>query len=331
MKNRLLLWTVLLVFSLSFSPAVRASALDAGVIGMFPRNIAEFGYANLAEARKFSWYPQFKSQSLPPRFSELEQFLVSSGVTPNSQIEELAWALGSADTGTVSESKSVPDADHIVGVALGSFDPESAKDTLKSRKLAGIEFRGFTLFPCRSACNDLYIAFIDSSTVAFGPRGLLELLIEVRSGAEDSLLQNDTLFPLINQANGRGIFWGVLNSSGTRQAIHQIVPEATDFPQASKLIDGMTALVIIIDGSSDLEAHLQAVSGSPEDSATLAQLLQAALLLHQYEANRSDSVLAGMWKSVRIAPSGNVLEVSFSASNDQVISLIQHNAFAAKR
>ena len=123
----------------------------------------------------------------------------------------------------------------------------------------------------------------------------------------------------------------MLNSSGTRQAIHQIVPEAADFPQAGRLIDRMTALVIVIKGSSDLEAHLQALSASPEDSATLAQLLQAALLLRQYQANQSNSVLADMLKTVRIAPSGNALEVSFSASNDQVISLIQHNAFAAKR
>ncbi len=332
-NKKLLLWTILPVLSLSLSLPLRAGSLNANVIGMFPKNIAEFAYADLTEARKVSWYPQFKSQSLPPRLSELEQFLASAGVAPNSQIEKLAWALGSSDMDPDSESKSksVPDADHVVGVALGSFDPESSKGLFKSRKLTEVQFRGFTLYPCGSSCNDLYIAFIDSSTIAFGQRSLLERLIEVRSGAQDSLLQNDQLFPLINEANGWGIFWGVLNSSGTRQAIHQIVPEAADFPQASRLVDRMTALVITIEGSSDLEAHLRALSGSSEDSATLAQLLQAALLLRQYQASQSNSVLASMLQSVRIAPSGNVLDVTFSANNEQVINLIQHNAFALKR
>lgn len=316
---------------MSLSPALRAASLSANVLGMFPKNIAEFAYADLTEARKFSWYPQFKSQSLPPRFSELEQFLASAGIKPNSQIEGLAWALGSADMDSDSRSKSVPDTDHVVGVALGSFDPAAANEIFKSGKVTGFEFHGFTVYPCGSPCNDLYITFIDSSTIAFGQRSLLERLIEARGGAEDSLLQNDQLFPLINQANGRGIFWGVLNSSGTRQAIHQIVPAAADFPQASKLIDRMTALVITIEGSSDFEAHLEALSGSPEDSATLAQLIQAALLLRQYQASQSDSALSSMLQSVRIAPTGNGLDISFSASSDQIVSLIQHNAFALKR
>ncbi|GAC1670990.1 MAG: hypothetical protein PVS2B2_01990 [Candidatus Acidiferrum sp.] len=333
MDKTLRLCAVALAFVLLLvqAPGLRASSLHANVISMFPKNIAEFAYADLTEARKFSWYPQFKSQSLPPQFNELEQFLASAGIIPASQIEQLAWALGSVETGKESENKNAPSSEYVVGVALGSFDPEAAVNILKSRKVIGFPLRGFTLYPCGSSCNELYIAFIDSNTIAFGQRGMLERLIEVRSGADDSLVQNDQLFPLISQANGHGLFWGVLNSTGTRQAIHQLLPETTDFPQASKLIDKMQALIITVEGSSDLSAHLLAFSGSPEDAATLAQLLQAALLLRQYKASKSNSDLASLLQSVRIAPSGNALDVSLSASNEQVVNLIQHNAFIPKR
>ncbi|NDQ55939.1 MAG: hypothetical protein GZ088_02565, partial [Acidipila sp.] len=244
MNKKLLLPAVLALVTLSLAPALTAGSLKANLIAMFPKNVSEFAYADLAEARKSSWYPQFKSQSLPPRFIELEQFLASAGVAP-TQVDELAWALASGDEAPQppqpdtqppqSETKSTQaksvqatptptsiskltptNSDQLIGLALGSFDPGAATASFKARKLRGFQDRGFTLYSCGSPCSGLYITFLDSSTIAFGPRHSLERLIEVRSGAADSILQNDQMFSLINQANGRSLFWGVLNSAGTR-------------------------------------------------------------------------------------------------------------------
>ncbi|GAC1618976.1 MAG: hypothetical protein NVS9B13_07590 [Candidatus Acidiferrum sp.] len=318
------------VLLFSFIPSVHAGTLHPGVIAMFPKNILEFAYADLSEARKFSWYAQFKTQSLPPRFAELEHFLASAGVSPNSQIAEVAWALAAENMDSDLAARSVPASNQLLGVALGSFDPESAKDAFKAQKRAGEQIRGFTLYSCGSSCDDLYIAFIDSNTIAFGQHALLERLIEVLSGAEDSLVQNEQLFPLINQANGRGIFWGVLNSTGTHQAIRQMIPEVSQFPQAAKLMDGLTALRITVEGGEDFEASFQVFAASAENSVTLSQLLQAALLFRQYQAGNANPDLASMLQSVRIVPHGNSLIVSFIVTNDQIAGLIQHNTFVVK-
>ncbi len=311
-------------------PAVRAGTLNVNVVAMFPRSTAEFAYADLKEARKFPWYAQFKSQSLPLRFSDLEHFLASVGVDDNVQIDEVAWALGSGEADAGPDDKSVPDSGKVLGVALGNFDPESSKSYLKAHKIRGSDYRGYTLYPCAS-CDDLSLVFIDSSTVAFGQARLLQQLIDVRSGADDSLIQNDKIFPLISQINGRGVFWGVLNQGGTRQAVRQMVPEATQFPQASKLLGKLTGLVISIQASSDLEAHFQLLSSSADDAATISQLLQAGVLLRQFEAKNSDPDLASLLGSVRIVPNGEGLEVSFSVSNDQLMSLIKRNTFSARK
>ncbi|MEQ1352973.1 MAG: hypothetical protein ABLT11_03080 [Candidatus Acidiferrum sp.] len=311
-------------------PALHAGTLGVNVVAMFPKSTAEFAYADLKEARKFPWYAQFKSQALPTRFSDLEHFLASVGVDDNVQIDELAWSLGSGDSASGPSDKSVPDSDQVLGIALGNFDVEHAKSYMKAHKIRGYAYRGYTLYPCAS-CDELSVAFIDSSTVAFGHPQLLEKLLDVRAGTDDSLLQNEKVFPLISKINGRGIFWGVLNQGGTRQAIRQIVPEATQFPQASKLLNKLNAMVISIEGSSDLEAHFQLVSSAPDDAATIAQLLQAGVLLKQFEAKNSDPELSALLGSVRVVPNGEGLEVSFSVSSDQVVSLIKRNTFSAKR
>lgn len=364
MTKKLLLPAVLALVILALAPALTAGSLKANLIAMFPKNVSEFAYADLAEARKSSWFPQFKSQSLPPRFTELEQFLASAGVNP-TQVEELAWALVSADEAPqppqpdiqppppetkptqikfpqaksvqatptpTSTSKLTPtNNDQLIGLALGSFDPGAATASFKARKLRGFQDRGFTLYSCGSPCSGLYVTFLDSSTIAFGPRHSLERLIEVRSGAADSILQNDQMFSLINQANGRGLFWGVLNSAGTRRALRRLVPEAATFPQADKLLAKLTALSVTIEGSSDLAAHLRALTKSPDDSVLLAQLLQGVLLYRQFQSHDQNPALAPLLDSVRISPNGPALEVSLTASNNQILNLIEHDGFVSKR
>jgi hypothetical protein len=306
---------------------LRAGTLGVNIVAMFPKGTAEFAYADLKEARKFPWYAPFKSQTLPLRFSDLEHFLAAIGVDDNVQIDEVAWALGSGETAAGPDDKSVPDWDKVLGVALGSFDPESAKSYMKAHKIRGFDYRGYTLYPCAS-CDDLSLVLIDSSTVAFGHPKLLEQLIEVRVGAAESLIQDEKVFPLISQINGRGIFWGVLNQGSTRQALRQMVPKATQFPQASKLLSKVSGLVISIQGSDDLEAHFQLISSSAKDSATISQLLQAGVLFRQFETKDSDPDLATLLGLVRIVPNGEGVEVSISMTSELVVSLVKRKTFS---
>jgi hypothetical protein len=323
------------VLFVTFFCALNVASLPAGtlsvnVIAMFPKNTAEFAYADLKEARQFPWYAQFKSQTLPVRFSDLEYFLASAGVDDNAQIDELAWSLASADSASGSDDKAAPDSRDLLGVALGNFDPDAAKSFMKAHKIHGTDYRGYTLYPCAS-CDDLSVVFIDSSTVAFGQLRLPQHLIEVRVAPDDSLIQNEKMFPLISQVNGRGIFWGVLNPGGTHQALAQIVPEATQFPQAGKLFNKLQAMVISVQGTGDLDAHFQLISSSPEDAATISQLLQAGILLRQFEAKNSDPDLATLLASIRVVPNSEGLEISFAVTSDQLVSLIKSNTFSAKR
>lgn len=318
------------LLAIALAPTLRAGTLIVNVVAMFPKNTAEFAYADLKEARKFPWYAQFKSQALPSRFSDLEHFLDSAGVKSSLQIDELAWALSSGETDARGADKGMPAADTVLGVAIGNFDTESAEGYMKAHKLPGVGYRSFTIYSC-FACDDMAIVFIDSSTIAFGQQQALERLIDVRSGADDSLIQNEKLFSMITQINGRGVFWGALNAAGTRQAMRQIVPEATQFPQAGKLLNKLQGMVISIQGSSDLEAHFQLLSSSPEDAATISQLLQAGVMLRQFQSKNSDPDLAALLGTVRVVPNGDGLEASFAVTNDQVVSLIKRNTFSAKR
>src|SRR6202048_4342076 len=208
----------------------RASRLGSDIIALFPKEVGEFAYADLKKARTMKWFPQLQEQMLPDRFRQFEKFLASAGVDPNSQVEELAWGL--VAEGVTSKtagvgSAAVPTGEQIVGVALGSYNPESTEAYFKAQKLPTFKARNYTLyaFGTGSGANDLFFFFIDSSTAAFGHRALLEKMIEVRFGGEEGLMRSDKFFPLVNEANGTGVFWSVLNPAYTRLAMQQLAPE----------------------------------------------------------------------------------------------------------
>ncbi len=315
--------------------SARAQRLGADIIALFPKEVGEFAYADLKKARTMKWYPQLQEQMLPDRFKQFEKFLASAGVDPNSQVDELAWGLvadAPAGKGEGAASSAVPSGEQIVGVALGNYNPDSTEAYFKRQKLPTFKARNYTLyaFGTGSGPSDLFFLFIDSSTAAFGHRSVLEKMVEVRFGAEDGLLRNDKFFPLINEANGSGIVWAVLNPAYTRLAMQQLAPEVQQFPEAAKLVSNMQNMLINVNASSGIDGKFQAICGSTQDANTLAQLLQAGLLYKRYQASKDNPELAEMLDKASVAPSGDRVTINLTLTDDQMSSLIKHNTFALK-
>jgi hypothetical protein len=322
------------MFLLSAKPA-RAGQLGADVIALFPKEVGEFAYADLKKARTMNWFPQLQEQMLPDRFRQFEKFLASAGVDPNSQVEELAWGLVAEGVNNKTDgagSSAVPTGESIVGVALGNYNPETTEAYFKKQKLPTFKARNYTLyaFGSGSGANDLFFFFIDSSTAAFGHRSLLEKMVEVRFGAEDGLQRNEKFFPLVNEANGSGVVWAVLNPAYTRLAMKQLAPEINQFPEAAKLVQRMQNMLINVDAGSGLDGKFQAVCGSVEDANSLGQLLQMGLLYKQYQAKTENPDMAQLLTQASVTPSGDRIVVRMNLTDDQMTSLIRRNTFAFK-
>ena len=333
--RRLVAAGVLVAMSLAMPKPARAGRLGADVIALFPKEVGEFAYADLKKARSLKWFPQLQEQMIPDKFRQFEKFLASAGVDPNSQVDELAWGLVAEGMSAKTEdagSAAVPTGEEIVGVALGNYNPSSTEAFFKQQKLPTFKARGYTLyaFGTGSGSNDLFFFFIDSNTAAFGHRAILEKMIEVRFGSEEGLLRNEKLFPLINEANGSGVVWAVLNPAYTRLAMQQLAPEVEQFPEAAKLVSRMQNMIINVEASSGVDGKFQAVCGSTEDANTLGQLLQAGFLYKRYQAQKDNPDLAQLLDQARVTPAGDRVMLRMSLTDDQMTSLIRKNTFALK-
>jgi hypothetical protein len=332
---RLLATGLLLVIALALPRPAKAGTLGADVIGMFPKDVGEFGYADLKKARTMKWFPQLQEQVLPERFRQFEKFLASTGNDPNSQVDEIAWALvaeGMTSKAEGSGSDAVPSGEQMVGIALGNFNQDSTAAYFKKQKLPTTSFHGYTFyaFGTGTGATDLFFVFIDASTAAYGHRSILEKMISVRFGDEDGLMRNDKFFSLVNEANTGSSVWLVTNPAYTRLAIQQLAPEIEQFPEAAKLVTRMQNSIINVEAGSDLDAKIQAICGSTDDANTLGQLLQAGFLYKKYQAQKDNPDLAALLDQVRITPGGDRVTLHMSLSDDQMTSLIKHNTFSFK-
>jgi hypothetical protein len=298
-----------------------AGSLNSGVIAMFPKTVGEFAYADLKAARKLTWFPQIREQLLPSRFRQFEQFLSTAGIDPNTQVEELAWGGITLEKGGGEE---------VVGVALGQFDPNSTEMKFKSQKVPSIEYHSYHMYAFGSGtgAGDILFVFIDSNTAAFGHRNALERLIEVRAGEAESLMTNDQLYGLITDANGSGTIWAVLDQKYTHLAMQQLLPQASQFPQAAAIVNRMHAMTISVDADSGIDAHFQAVCDSPDDANLLAAAMQAGLMYRRYQEAQSNPDFARVLDNVRVTPAGDRLKVEAPVSQDQLTALIRSKIFA---
>lgn len=324
MRNpiRCIVAAVIVFASLTILPRPSAAGtLSTDIIGMFPKTVGEFAYADMKSARKFPWFAQLREQLLPSRFRQFEQFLTTAGVDPNTQVDELAW-------GAINAGKS--GGEEVLGVALGSFNPSSSEALFKQQKLPMTDYHGYHLyaFGSGSGSGDILFTFVDANTAAFGVRPAMEKMIDVRTGVSESLLNNDQLFPLINQADGTGMIWAVLDQGYTHIAVQQLLPQASQFPQAATIINRMHAMTISIAADSGIDAQFEAVCNSTDDANLLAAALQAGVMYRRYQEAQDHPDLASALDQIRVTPSGDHLKIDAPVSQDQLMGLIRTRAFA---
>jgi len=332
-KTALAVW---LLFALTIVVAKPASAggVGADTVGLFPKETGEFGYVDLKKARTMKWFPALEQQILPERFRQFQKFLASAGVDPNTQVDELVWGLVPDSTTTNAQGAvvSLPSVEHTIGIAMGNYNPESTEAFFKQQKLPMVKVDTYTLFAFGSGtgADDLFFFFLDSSKAVFGHKALLDKLLEIRVGRADGLLRNDAMYNLINEANGSGVVWAVLDSGYTQLAMNQLAPEVQQFPDAAKLIQKMRSMVISANASSGVDAKLQAVCGSTQDANTLSQLVQAGLLYKKYQASKDNPEFGQLLDQTNVVPSGDRLVIGMTVSDDQMTALIRRNTFALK-
>lgn len=314
---------LMLGLALLLAPASQAGTLGSDIIGLFPQSVGEFAYADMKSAQQYKWFPQLENQILPARFRQFQVFLKSVGIDPATQVDTLAF-------GAMPASGKQPE--EVLGVALGEFQPDQTEANMKKMKLPVKKEHGYTLYAYGSGSSpyDIFFFFLDSSTAVFGQGDAIDKMLSVRFNGDPSLLANDSIYPLINQANGGGLVWAVLDQHYSQLGLQQLLPEVAQGTQSTQLFNKIHAMIISVDASSGIQTQFESVCASPEDANNLAALLQAGILYRRYQANQSNPELAKLLDQAQVSPRGDRLDLSLQLTEAQLVQLIQQNTFQVK-
>ena len=327
----------------SVGRVARAGSVSTSVLRMLPKDVGEVGYADLKTARQASWFAQLEAQALPSRFRHFESFLASAGIDPDKVVEEIVWAAAlpspqpssggaAASTGDAAAHQQKFTGEQVIGVALGNFSPDLADQFFKKQKLPTATVRGYTLYAYGSGVSpgDLFFFFLDSNTAAFGHRELLETMIGVHFGDEQSFLENEKLFPLVDEVNGQGTLWVALDKTYAQNSIGNLMPEAAQFPGAADLLGRVKAMTVTVQMDTGVDAVITPQCGSTGDAILLAQLLQAGLLYKRYQVAASNPEVARVIDSTSASADGDRLKIRIQLSDDLLQVLLQHSAFSLR-
>ena len=317
----------------------RAGSLSSSILGMFPKNVGEIGYADMKTARKSAWFQQFEGQVMPVRFAHFERYVVSAGMDLDKQVEEIAWAAaapsappsaGNTATGAPPAAPQKFTGEEVVGIAQGSFTPDLIDQFFTKQKLPTDTVRGYTLYAFGSGMSpgDLFFFFLDSNTVAFGHRPPLEALIGVRFGDEESFLQNDTLSPLVDEVNGQGTLWAAMDKNYAQTVISRLMPDLSQFPGAATLLGRVTGMTITVQTDPGVDAQITPHCASADDALTLAPLLQAGLLFKSYQVKQYNPDLAKALDATSVTADGDHLKIRTQISEDLLLALLRSNTFS---
>ena len=109
--------------------------------------------------------------------------------------------------------------------------------------------------------------------------------------------------------------------------MQQLLPQASQFPQAAQMLAHIQAMMISVQTSSGVDARFQAVCGSPDDANVLAAALQAGVMYRRYQEAQSNPALAQALDGVQVTPRGDRLIIRVPVSDEQMGGLIKSGTF----
>jgi len=309
--------TVVCVLGILIAAPAATGALPSDILYLLPRESGVVAFIDLLALRASPHYQLIKQHFLPPRIAQFDRFVRTMGIETDKDMDWLAWGLVPAGPEQPGEL--------FLGLAQGQFKPERVEESFRQRKLSSDLFRGQTIFPMGSDvdANDLLFTFLDSSTIAFGTRAGLELLLETRYGTHESLLQNSLLLEHVQEANGRAPIWVALDEHYTRLAVRQLVPEAAKFPEFERITSRFRTSLLRLTVERELTLDFHAWCAEPADAQSISLLLQTGFVVQNWQSQKTNPPLSAVLGTATVRTAGERVEVQMEIDEKDLRALLE--------
>jgi hypothetical protein len=311
-STSLLVVAILLPF---LAPPLCAQSVPDTTLALLPAEAGELAYADLRALRQSPHYRVLHDSYLPDRLRQLEAEALSLGIDFEAQAQQLSWAYVAGQGGV-----------DLISVAEGNFSPSQVAEKAQALKLPVSKASGQTVIGLGK--NDLgqefAITFPTPGKLVFGTRTQVESLLARAASGAPGILQNQTLAPLLAEANGRNPIWSVMDQRFAVLEIQNAAPAAASRPEAQTLLNGLRAAIARATLGSDLSSSMTFLCMNTSEAQLLGAVAQAGFTLTAIEQSTQNADLAAALRSAVVEQQGDRVDVKLNLTQPQLVTLLAH-------
>jgi len=269
MRRVYLLSALTLAFAASPRPIAAQGLVNEALAG-FPPQTFRVEYSSPAKLRKLPNYQNLRQRFIGPRLQTLVSSLAQLGIR-EEDVDELmlGWQAGQTEM-------------EFYGFASGRFDTKGIADRAAAAGISPSPVAGQQAYCLQAGLAGTCIAVLGNSLGAFGSLTSLTAMLEARAGQGPGLSSDNRFAPLLGEANKETAIWGVAVGPAVGDWFKGWMPNQGNLKlDWSRVFEKVDSLVYSIAAGDKVNLDVKLDCATPEDAATLRQLLEGLKLAQQ--------------------------------------------------
>ncbi|HEV2351893.1 MAG TPA: hypothetical protein VG028_18845 [Terriglobia bacterium] len=284
------------------APSRAQGARDA--LSSFPADTQQMVYSNLSDLRALPDYSRVRQWIFTPQLRRFEEFLRSMGTDPEKDVDEvtLGW-------------RGDPATSSYFGLAEGRLNPDRVHDAAVQQKVPIEQYNGYDLFSFNSngSRDDIFFAFFDTSSAAFGRLSDLKALLDVRAGSRPALNSVTEFANGESELEGAAPQWGIARgSAAANQAAPWLTGGATIPGGTKAFISSVQWILYRFDWGGGFSMHMSVLCKDSKSATDLANVLTLVRAARPSTSASSAPATQALFQGMNIQANESRVEVSAS-------------------
>ena len=253
-----------------------------------------------------------KEKVMPPPLKQFEDALRASGVTPETDVDQLVFASYRADKNL-----------RFIGVAQGQNFAQKLTAKFKKAKTKPEKYRQASIYPMGEGMS---LVLLDGYNMVFGERAAVHQALDTRDGEGRNLSENSSITDMMPSVENESV-WSILDSQGTQYMLKSALGDVSDLADYNTVKNRLKGSRYKMSFANGVDFNLDVITTDNFTAASLASLARAGMMVRKSAAASDSEKLA--LDNMKVSSDSNNLRLGFKTDESKFQALLNSDLFKA--
>ena len=273
----------------------------------FPTQTLRVEYSSPAKLRKLSNYQSLRQRFVGPRLQQIESSLAQLGIREDD-IDDLmmGWKPGDKEM-------------DLYGFASGRFDKAAVASRAAAQNLTPTPLAGEQAYCLQAGLAGSCIVVLQNSLGAFGPLAALTGLLEAHAGQAPGLNSDQRFARLLGETRKDAPIWGIALEAAVGDWFRGWLSSQSNLNlDWSRVFEKVDSLTYSIDAADKVSLDIKLNCMTPEDAATLRQVLEGVKMAQQLAWQAQNPGRANPYEAMNVSLDGKQIALQVTMEYAQL-------------